>query len=230
MPRNFERETSEALSTLRTLLPTDVNAVAGLSSLTLNRSHDSQGGLLDRSLEFQAILVADLVHARKFDDKASWIRCVGVYLAIWTDNETGITFSETVRSHYRMIDQASHKSNVCFKFPSVLIYIIRLSMVLGKMCQKATKYCAIHSFRWRMEPFFFFRIQLFALSVVADMVSSGLTGLGSQHSCANYVMVKWKIFPLQTSSSVSWWNTPSKGRMGRCQYSTSLPRVRKTII
>jgi elongation factor 3 len=110
VPRNFERETSEALSTLRTLLPTDVNAVAGLSSLTLNRSHDSQGGLLDRSLEFQAILVADLVHARKFDDKASWIRCVGVYLAIWTDNETGITFSETVRSHYRMIDQASHKA------------------------------------------------------------------------------------------------------------------------
>jgi elongation factor 3 len=116
VPRNFERETTEALSTLRSLLPADVNAVAGVPSLTLNGSHDSRGGLLDKSLEFQAILVADLVHARKFDDKASWIRCVGIYLTVWTDSETGIAFSEAVRSHYHVIDQASHENHVCSKF------------------------------------------------------------------------------------------------------------------
>jgi elongation factor 3 len=112
VPRDFERETSEALSTLRTLLPTDVAAVAGISSNVLSGSHTSQGDLFGGSLEFQATLVADLVHARKFHDKATWDRCVGVYMAIWTDMETGTAFSEVVRSHYHAIDQAGHK--LCF--------------------------------------------------------------------------------------------------------------------
>ena len=106
MPRNFEREISEALSTLVTLLPTDAVAVAAAAS---NGSHGSQGDLLGKSLEFQAALVADLVYARKFDDKATWNRCVGVYLAVWTDIKTGTAFSETVRSHYQAVDQAGHE-------------------------------------------------------------------------------------------------------------------------
>lgn len=109
MPRNFDRETSEALSTLHTLIPADVATIAGISSAVLNTSRASQRDLLGESLEFQATLVADLVYARKFDDKATWNRCVGVYLTIWTDTETGAAFSETLRSHYHAIDQAGHK-------------------------------------------------------------------------------------------------------------------------
>jgi elongation factor 3 len=90
----------------------DVAAVAGVSSAALNGSHTSQGRLLGRSLEFQAALAADLVHARKFDDKAAWNRCIGVYLAIWTDMETGTAFSEKVRYHYRAIDQAGREGYV----------------------------------------------------------------------------------------------------------------------
>jgi len=105
VPRNFEGETSEALSTLLTLLPTDMIAVPAAPA---DGSHTSQGDLLGKSLEFQAALVSDLAHARKFDDKATWNRCVGVYLAVWTDIKTGSAFSETVRSHYHAIDQAKH--------------------------------------------------------------------------------------------------------------------------
>lgn len=108
VPRNFDRETSEALSTLHTLIPADVATIAGISSAVLNTSRASQRDLLGESLEFQATLVADLVYARKFDDKATWNRCVGVYLTIWTDTETGAAFSETLRSHYHAIDQAKH--------------------------------------------------------------------------------------------------------------------------
>jgi elongation factor 3 len=100
VPRDFEGETSEALAALRILLPTDL--AAGISSAVPNGSHTD---LLSRSLEFQAALVADLVHARKFDDKATWSRCIGVYLAIWTDANTSTTFAETVRSHYHALDQ-----------------------------------------------------------------------------------------------------------------------------
>ena len=109
VPRNFERETSEALSTLLTLLPTNVAVVAAAMP---NGSRTSQGELLGKSLEFQATLIADLVHARKFDDKRTWDRCVGVYLALWTDIKTGSAFSETVRSHYHAIDQVGHECNV----------------------------------------------------------------------------------------------------------------------
>ena len=112
MPRDFERETSEALATLHNLLPTSLTA--GISSAMPNSSHTTQDDLFDRSLEFQAALVADLVHTRKFDDKATWNRCIGVYLVIWTDANTSTTFAESVRSHYRALDQVGWKGSVYF--------------------------------------------------------------------------------------------------------------------
>jgi hypothetical protein len=182
VPRDFERETSEALSTLRTLLPTDVAAVAGTSTAP------DGSYLLGESLEFQATLVADLVYARKFDDKATWDRCVGVYMSIWTNVEIGSAFSEAVRSHYHAIDQVRCKVYVFFLL--VLTDLIRPSTIFWEIRRTVTKFCVIRCFPWHTEPFFSFHIQHSALSVVVDTASSGLMGLGNQRSCANYETAK----------------------------------------
>ncbi|RDB25179.1 mRNA export factor elf1 [Hypsizygus marmoreus] len=94
--RDIDGQRAEAFTTLISQLPSELLS-AGTPKYTL----------LTRVLEFEASLVADLVYARNFD-KAIWHRCVGVYLNIWSDAESGSAFAEAVRSHYLAIDQANN--------------------------------------------------------------------------------------------------------------------------
>ncbi|GLB37644.1 putative chromo (CHRromatin Organisation MOdifier) domain containing protein [Lyophyllum shimeji] len=95
--RDREGEKAAASTTLVSQLPADLTS-GGAPKHTL----------LAQSLEFQASLVADLVYARKFTDKAAWDRCVGVYLSIWSDAECAAAFAEAVRSHYHAIDKSKY--------------------------------------------------------------------------------------------------------------------------
>ncbi|KAF8894076.1 P-loop containing nucleoside triphosphate hydrolase protein [Infundibulicybe gibba] len=103
--RNVTAEAAEVLSTLLTLLPQDL---AITSPKSPNGPHMARFSLLRTSLEFQASLVADLIHARNFSDKAAWNRCVGSYMTPWLDTERGLAFAETVRSHFHAIDRSRH--------------------------------------------------------------------------------------------------------------------------
>jgi len=103
--RNIECETADSFAALVTLLP---NELLVMSSATPNGPHNASSPLLAKSLEFQASLVADIVHARNFTDKEIWDRCVALYVGPWLGEEDGVKFAGTVRSHFQAIDQAKH--------------------------------------------------------------------------------------------------------------------------
>jgi len=100
--RNIECETADSFAALVTLLP---NELLVMSSATPNGPHNASSPLLAKSLEFQASLVADIVHARNFTDKEIWDRCVALYVGPWLGEEDGVKFAGTVRSHFQAIDQ-----------------------------------------------------------------------------------------------------------------------------
>jgi hypothetical protein len=100
--RNIESETAAAFSALVALLP---NGLLLTSSATPNSSQTPTHPLLGKSLEFQASLVADIVHARNFTENEVWNRCVGVYISPWLGGENSLKFAETVRSHFQGVDQ-----------------------------------------------------------------------------------------------------------------------------
>ena len=100
--RNIDGESFEVLLTLKTLLPDE------LASTTLaspNAPKTPKYTLLKTTLNFQAALIADLLYDRKFDDVQTWDRCVGVYIAVWLDEQRGTAFAESIRSHYLAIDR-----------------------------------------------------------------------------------------------------------------------------
>ncbi|TFY69174.1 hypothetical protein EVJ58_g583 [Rhodofomes roseus] len=105
--RDIEGEKSTASAALLTLLPADL---AAASSDAPNGPHTPRHPLLVQILNFAASLVADLVHDRRFGDKAVWHRCVGVYLTPWLsgDVDSATAFSEAVRSHFLAIDHAKY--------------------------------------------------------------------------------------------------------------------------
>ncbi|KAG6866734.1 hypothetical protein C0991_011393 [Blastosporella zonata] len=84
--RDIEGESAAALSTLVSHLPLDLLS-NGAPKYTL----------LVKSLDLQASMVADLVAARNFNDNATWKRCVGVYLTVWTDEATATDFGEAAK-------------------------------------------------------------------------------------------------------------------------------------
>jgi elongation factor 3 len=100
-PRNIESDTADVFSALVTLLPNDLM----VESPTVPNGPTARNSLLTRSLEFQASLVVDIVHARNFSDKTIWDRCVAAYAGPWFGREDGLKFAETVRSHFLAIDQ-----------------------------------------------------------------------------------------------------------------------------
>lgn len=102
--RDIEGETAEVLSTLLTLLPHELLIV---SPNLPNGPHTARHPLLAQSLQFQASLVADLVHFRKFEDKETWNRCLAVYLTPWLGADKAQSAAETIRSHYEAIDLVS---------------------------------------------------------------------------------------------------------------------------
>ncbi|KAF7981871.1 hypothetical protein HWV62_31433 [Athelia sp. TMB] len=103
--RDVEAETAEAFSALASHLPKElVTASASSPNGPFSPSHP----LLIESLNFQASLVADAVHARDFDNTKRWNRSVAVYTRPWLGEEGGLKFAETIRSHFLAIDQAKH--------------------------------------------------------------------------------------------------------------------------
>jgi len=98
--RNIDGETFEVLLILKTLLPEELALTPPGSP---NAPKVPKYNLLKTSLNFQAALVADLLHDRKFDIQ-TWGRCIGVYMTVWLDEKSGTAFAESVRCHYLAID------------------------------------------------------------------------------------------------------------------------------
>ena len=104
---------------------------------------------LETFLEFQAGLVADLVHARNFHDTSTWNRCVASYMALWVGESQSAAFAEDVLAHYLAIDQVN---SLDLHFFSISHLSPRLNILLLKTTtkQKASSY-AIRSFHWHTE-------------------------------------------------------------------------------
>ncbi|KAI0035881.1 P-loop containing nucleoside triphosphate hydrolase protein [Vararia minispora EC-137] len=65
--------------------------------------------LFSQIVEFEAGLVADLLHGKHYVDNAAWNRCVGMYTGPWLSKDDGLdsmTFAETVREHFYSIEKA----------------------------------------------------------------------------------------------------------------------------
>lgn len=105
--RDTEGETSAALDALLTLLPEELAVV---SANAPNGPRAPRHPLLTQVLDFQASLVADLVHDRRFHNKDVWHRCVGTYLTPWLSGDVNAAkaFTESVLSHFLAIDQAKY--------------------------------------------------------------------------------------------------------------------------
>lgn len=58
-------------------------------------------------------MVADLIYNRRFQDPEVWKRCVGVYMTIWLGPEGSASFAESVRAHFRAIDQVCALALFC---------------------------------------------------------------------------------------------------------------------
>ena len=102
--RDIASETNEAYSTLVTLLP---SAFVVISPARPNGPPTPKHPLLTQSMEFQASLIADLVSARSFADRAIWKRCIAVYDKPWLGEEGAAKFAESACSHFFAIDQVS---------------------------------------------------------------------------------------------------------------------------
>jgi len=99
--RNIDGETFEIFLTLETHLPEELSLPSPAGP---NGPKMPKYDLLKSSLNFQAGLVADLVHSRKFDRVETWNRCVGKYMVPWLDVEKASAFAESIRNHYLRID------------------------------------------------------------------------------------------------------------------------------
>ena len=70
-------------------------------------SHSTQDPNLAVVLDFTAALVADLTYAKKFADKSTWNRCVGIYIGPWLPDQGdhGTSFAESVCKHFYAIEK-----------------------------------------------------------------------------------------------------------------------------
>lgn len=103
--RDVDAETADVLSTLQTMLPDELSV--GTPSSPNGPKHPKYS-ILETFLEFQAGLVADLVHSRNFHDTTTWNRCVASYMTLWVGEPQSVAFAEAVLAHYLAIDQAKH--------------------------------------------------------------------------------------------------------------------------
>jgi elongation factor 3 len=101
--RDVTAEVAVARKALASLLAEQAGQ-AGSSS-----SHSAQDPNLAVVLDFTASIVADLTYAKKFADKNTWHRCVGVYIAPWLLNQGdhGAAFAESVCKHFYTIEKVS---------------------------------------------------------------------------------------------------------------------------
>jgi elongation factor 3 len=100
-PRDVTAEIIVARKALAELLAEQAGRMSSRSS------HSAQDPNLAVVLDFTAALVADLTYAKKFADKSTWNRCVGVYIAPWlTDQgDHGTAFAESVCKHFYAIEK-----------------------------------------------------------------------------------------------------------------------------
>lgn len=91
--RNYLSDKEDAWTVLKNMLP----------GVLKNPSIHVQN-LLEKSLDFQADLIADLIFARNFDEGA-WSRCIVVYMRPWTSEEEATKFSESVREYFLDVDK-----------------------------------------------------------------------------------------------------------------------------
>ncbi|EJD03132.1 uncharacterized protein FOMMEDRAFT_123325 [Fomitiporia mediterranea MF3/22] len=92
--RNIEEETSTAKTDMISLLPSNLQSNQTSTFLT--------------TIDFQAGIVEDLVHLRKFSDKEVWNRSITSFIRPWFSDtaEEAARYTESVRSHYDAIDRA----------------------------------------------------------------------------------------------------------------------------
>lgn len=159
---DLEKETTDTLSTLISRLP---------ESLLFGKV--PKFGMLIKSLEFQAALVVDLIANRTFDDSSVWDRCVGVYMSIWLDREPGEAFAESVRLHYRELDQVFHFW--CTPL-SRRKYCSSPMIPLPKVLRMKARFCAIPSSHLHMDRYCYFLTLPFVCYEVVAMASSELMG------------------------------------------------------
>ena len=102
-PRDVTAEVIVARKTLAELLAERAGR-AGSS-----RSHTAQDPYLAVVLDSTASLVADLAYAKKFADKNTWNRRVGVYMAPWLldQGDHGAPLAESVCKHFYAIEMVS---------------------------------------------------------------------------------------------------------------------------
>lgn len=96
-------ELAAAKSTMTSLLP---------SHLTIPKLSPPlpKYPVLNESLDFQAELVADLVHSRRLSNALLWQRCVGDFMPTWfsLDAAAATAYAESVREHFHAIDKAKY--------------------------------------------------------------------------------------------------------------------------
>ncbi|KAI0930295.1 hypothetical protein AcW1_009029 [Taiwanofungus camphoratus] len=107
--RDVEGENASTLSVLLMYLPAELTIT---SADKPNGPHAPRHSSLACTLDFEASLVADLVHDRNFSDPAVWNRCIALYLSTWFSGgaEAAQRFAETVRSHFDAVDKAKYAS------------------------------------------------------------------------------------------------------------------------
>lgn len=101
-PRDLTAEASHALSNILTLLPPELVIT---SPLNTNAPTQVTHSLLQQTLEFASVLVADLIYDRAFSesDKPKWARSLGIFLVPWLPERSaaaGEAFSEHARAHF----------------------------------------------------------------------------------------------------------------------------------
>ncbi|CAG8599524.1 6485_t:CDS:1, partial [Acaulospora colombiana] len=109
LPRDLEAEIESSMREMAPFLP-----VSLFTSLTpLQPFHNS----FKICLHFVGNLVADLANNKRYDDKATWQRCIGQYLAPWitkygqSDDSDGSQLSETIRNHFYALYKAQFATN-----------------------------------------------------------------------------------------------------------------------
>ena len=102
-PRDMSVELKDAKATMASFLPSKL-IIPGLFPALPKYS------TLNLSLDFQAEIVADLVHSRRFSKAAVWQRCIGDFMTSWFsfDASAASAYAESVRQHYDAIDKAKY--------------------------------------------------------------------------------------------------------------------------
>jgi hypothetical protein len=100
--RDIDGEVQIAYDVLLTHLPENLCLPSPASP---NGPRSPKHELLQSTLSFGASLVAELVHKRIFQDADAWKRCLTQYVTPWTEEDTASAFTESVRGHFKAIDQ-----------------------------------------------------------------------------------------------------------------------------